>query len=73
MSKFLQLFSGWVVMIEILTKKGAPVKKTHLLTKPTRNQDIDFDNFEDNFESMGSGRAERSRVRSYRKVRNQEA
>jgi hypothetical protein len=49
------------------------VKKTHLLTKPTKVQDIDFDDFEDNFDSRGTERAERSRIRSYRKLRHQEA
>lgn len=49
------------------------MKKTHLLSKPTRIQDIDFDDFEDNFDSKGSNRAERSRIRSYRKLRNQES
>jgi hypothetical protein len=49
------------------------VKKTHLLSKPTRIQDIDFDDFEDSFDTKGSNRVERSRIRSYRKIRHQEA
>jgi hypothetical protein len=49
------------------------MKKMHLLTKPTRVQDINFDDFEDGLDTKGSERAERSRVRSYRRLRHQEA
>jgi hypothetical protein len=49
------------------------VKKTHLLTKPTRVQDINFDDFDEGLDTRGSERAERSRIRSYRKLRHQEA
>lgn len=45
----------------------------HLLTKPIRNQDINFEDFEDGADTKGSERAERSRIRSYRKLRHQEA
>jgi hypothetical protein len=48
------------------------VKKRHLLTKPTRVSDINFDDFEDILDTKATSRAERSRVRSYRKIRNQE-
>jgi hypothetical protein len=61
------------MMIVPPTRKGALVKKTHLLSKPTRIQDIDFDDFEDSFDTKGSNRVERSRIRSYRKIRHQEA
>jgi hypothetical protein len=49
------------------------VKKTHLLTKPMRVQDINFDDLDENLDTRGVQRAERSRVRSYRKLRRQEA
>lgn len=49
------------------------MKKRHLLTKPTRVQDINFDDLDDGVDTKWSMRAERSRVRSYRKVRRQEA
>lgn len=49
------------------------MKKTHLLTKPTRIQDIDFYDFEDDYDTQTNNRAERSRIRSYRKLRHQES
>ncbi len=49
------------------------MKKTHLLTKPTRVQDINFDDFDEALDTRGSERAERSRIRSYRRLRHQEA
>lgn len=49
------------------------MKKTHLLTKPTRITDINFEDFDDAYDTLGSERAERSRVRSYRKLRHPEA
>jgi hypothetical protein len=60
-------------MERLLSHKENPVKKLHLLTKPTRVQDINFDDLDDGIDTRGSERAERSRVRSYRKLRNQEA
>ena len=49
------------------------MKKTHLLTKPTRVQDIDFDDLDDDLNQKWYARAERSRIRSYRKLRHQES
>ena len=61
------------VMIQILlSHKEKPLKKTHLLTKPTRIQDINFDDLDDGIDTRGTERAERSRIRSYRKLRHQE-
>ena len=45
------------------------MKKAHLLTKPTRIQDIDFDELVEEYDPRASERAERFRVRSYRKLR----
>lgn len=53
--------------------KGELVKKTHLLTKPTRVQDINFDDLDDGIDTRWSEKAERSRIRSYRKLRHQES
>ncbi len=49
------------------------MKKTHLLTKPTRIQDINFDDLVDGFDPRGTERTERYRVRNYRKLRLPEA
>lgn len=49
------------------------MKKTHLLSQPTRIQDINFDDFDEGIDTRGIERAERSRIRSYRKLRHQEA
>jgi hypothetical protein len=49
------------------------VKKTHLLTKPTRVQDINFDDLDDGMDARWTDRAEKSRIRSYRKLRHQES
>lgn len=49
------------------------MKKTHLLTKPTRVQDINFDDLDDGIDTRWTDRAEKSRVRSYRKLRRQES
>jgi len=54
-------------------QKEYPVKKMHLLTQPTRIQDINFEDLDDGADTRGTERAERSRVRSYRKLRHQEA
>lgn len=48
------------------------MKKTHLLTKPTRVQDINFDDLDDGVDSRWDSRAEKNRIKSYRKLRNQE-
>lgn len=62
------------VMMNIPIKhKEEPVKKTHLVTKPTRVQDINFDDLDDSMDTRWSERAERSRIKSYRKLRHQEA
>lgn len=53
--------------------KEDSVKKTHLLTKPTRVQDINFDDLDDGVDTRWSDRAEKSRIRSYRKLRHQES
>jgi hypothetical protein len=53
--------------------KGESVKKTHLLTKPTRLQDINFDDLDDGIDSRWSARAEKSRIKNYRRMRNQES
>jgi hypothetical protein len=60
-------------MSTALNHKEDPVKKTHLLTKPTRVQDINFDDLDEGVDTHWSDRAERSRVRSYRKLRRQES
>lgn len=62
-------------MIDIQTSKhkGDSVKKTHLLTKPTRVQDINFDELDDDFTTQWSERAEKSRIRAFRKLRHQES
>jgi hypothetical protein len=49
------------------------VKKTHLLTKPTRVQDINFDDLDDGIDTHWSDRAEKSRIKSYRRLRHQES
>jgi hypothetical protein len=49
------------------------VKKTHLLTKPTPVQDIDFYDLDEGFDTKAAARAEKSRIRSYRKMRHQES
>ncbi len=48
------------------------LKKTHLLTQPTRIQDINFDDLDDGVDTRGAERVERSRLRSYRKLCHQE-
>ena len=57
----------------VISRKENKVKKMHLLTKPTRIQDINFDNLDDDADTRGTERAERSRIRNYRKLRHQEA
>lgn len=54
-------------------QKEFQVKKMHLLTQPTRIQDINFEDLDDGADTRGAERAERSRIRSYRKMRHQEA
>lgn len=49
------------------------MKKTHLLTKPTRIQDINFDDFDEGVDARWAERVEKSRIRSYRKLRHPEA
>lgn len=49
------------------------MKKTHILTQPTRIQDLNFDDMYDDFNDKGSQRSERLRIRSYRKLRQQES
>ncbi|HSH55580.1 MAG TPA: hypothetical protein VK983_02005 [Candidatus Limnocylindrales bacterium] len=49
------------------------MKKTHLVTKPTRIQDMNFDDLDESVDSRWTDRAERSRIKSYRKFRRQEA
>jgi len=49
------------------------VKKTHLLTKPTRVQDINFDDLDDGIDTRWQERTEKSRIRSYRRLRHQES
>lgn len=56
-----------------LSHKENLVKKMNVLTQPTRIQDINFDDFDDGIDTRGTARAERSRVRSYRKLRHQES
>lgn len=74
MSKFSQYVFACAVMIEILiSHKENAVKKTHLLTKPTRIQDINFDDLDDGIDTRGAERVERSRIRSYRKLRRAES
>ena len=53
--------------------KEDSVKKTHLLTKPTRVQDINFEDLDDGIDTRWSDRAEKSRIKSYRKLRHQES
>jgi hypothetical protein len=62
-------------MMEIQPNKHKEdsVKKTHLLTKPTRVQDINFDDLDDGMDARWTDRAEKSRIRSYRKLRHQES
>lgn len=60
-------------MYYAIKHKEDSVKKTHLLNKPMRVQDIDFDQLDDGFDARWTEKAERSRVRSYRKLRHQES
>lgn len=53
--------------------KEDSVKKTHLLNRPMKVQDIDFDGLDEGFDARWSARAERSRIKSYRKLRHQES
>jgi hypothetical protein len=59
--------------IQHINIRGILVKKTHLLTKPTRVQDINFDDLDDGIDTRFSDRVEKSRLRSYRKLRHQES
>lgn len=49
------------------------MKKTHLLTKPTRVEDIDFYELDNEPSQRWNQRAERMRIRNYRRLRHQEA
>ena len=61
------------IEVPSIKHKEDSVKKTHLLTKPMKVQDIDFDGLDDGFDARWSARAERSRIKSYRKLRHQES
>ena len=49
------------------------MKKTHLVTQPTRIEDINFDDFDDGLDTRWSHRIEQFRVKSNRRIRHQEA
>ncbi len=47
------------------------MKKRHLLTQPTRIDDLSFDDLYDDISNDWEGKAERLQVRRWRKIKNQ--